>query len=363
MSSTRRRKTLSVVEQLAQAPHHFAFLQAVALLQRHALRQGKGVNPIGGFVPPESEAVRFVTNQSLSFPGAEIESVSATTNVAGRERWDVAVNFMGLSGSLGVLPYHYTELILQRLKMKDESLLTFFDLFNHRTISLFHEASTKYRLAHAYEKSAVGDEAGKDSHTQALLALIGLGTANLGERLFTRDEALLHYSGLLSQQIRTSSGLRQMLQHHFNVPITIREHIGQWQELIDDVRTRLPNGKRAPGQNNRLGKSAMLGRKGWLVQGKFRVIIGPLNGTQLQEFAPGNKVLKAMDEIVRFYSGIEYDYEFIIQIKRSELPFQVKLDSRNPPVMGWNSWLPQKKNRQKGSDEIVEISVYSGRLN
>ena len=37
------------------------------------------------------------------------------------------VNFMGLTGPMGVLPYAYTELILERLRAKDKSLQSFLE--------------------------------------------------------------------------------------------------------------------------------------------------------------------------------------------------------------------------------------------
>ncbi|MES2212854.1 MAG: type VI secretion system baseplate subunit TssG, partial [Pseudomonadota bacterium] len=164
------------------------------------------------------------------------------------------------------------------------------------------------------------------------------------------------------EQIKTSSGLRQILEEHFKVPIKIREFIGQWQELIDDVRSKLPQGKSSSGQNNRLGKSAMLGRKGWLAQGKFSVIIGPLNSTQLEDFSPGTKALKAMNEIVRLYAGMEYDYDFKIQIKKYDIPNRVKLDSKNSLCMGWNAWLAGKENKNISDNETMEISISAVRL-
>lgn len=363
MSTPGRRKDISVVQEIVQAPYKYTFVQAVRLLQRSAIvNSGRASRPVGQFIPPSTEAIRFSTHQSLSFPTAEIESITDTTNSAGEKQWNINVNFMGLTGSLGVLPYHYTEMILQRLKIKDESLRDFLDLFNHRTISLFYQASTKYKLATSYERSKINHDKKPDNFTQIFLSLLGLGTPHLRDRLYIKDESLIYYSGLLSEQIKGSSSLSKILQNHFGVPIKIREFIGQWQDLIDDVRTKLPEGKRSPGQNNRLGKTAMIGQKGWLAQGKFSIIIGPLNKTQLQEYAPGTTALKAMNEFVRLYAGVEYDYDFKIQIKKSDIPQRIKLDSNNPPSMSWNAWLSSKDTRVYGESETMEISVSAGRL-
>jgi type VI secretion system protein ImpH len=269
---------------------------------------------------------------------------------------------MGLTGSLGVLPFHYTEMLLKRLKLKDKSMQHFFDLFNHRTISLFYQASTKYSLPLQYEKNKLGRRQRQDNHSQALLSLIGLGTAHLNNRLITNDESLIQYSGHLTQQIRTASGLSQILQQHFSVPVKIKEFVGEWIELIDDVRSRLPSKRSSLGQNNCLGKSAMLGCKGWFVQGKISIIVGPLNNDQLERFSPDTSTLSAMNELVQFYLGTEHDYEFKIRIRKSTIPAKVALTASNQPRLGWNTWLSSKPNYSLNTEETIDISVSSGRI-
>ncbi len=363
MSSPSRRKNTSVIRQLAEAPYGYSFFQAVRLLERASALSADthtSRNPVARFTPPATEILRFHTYQSLRFPASEILSINQDES----HQWHMLVNFIGLSGAAGVLPYHYTELLLQRLKAKDESMLKFLDLFNHRTTSLFYQAANKYRLPLEYERKKLNPPVtGKtDSHTQSLLSIIGLGTGHLTERLHTRDESLLYYSGLLSKQIRTSTGLRQILKKHFGIPVQIKEFIGQWQQLIDDVRTRLPSRLNPEGCNNCLGKSAMLGRRGWFAQGKIRIILGPLDRKQLPAFAPGTRTLKALNEIVRIYVRMEYDYDFIIRIKRKDIPAGIQLNNKTPPVTGWNTWLSSRMQQQDRSHDTEDILISASRL-
>ena len=369
MSTTSRRKNPSVIHGLLARPFEYSFKQAMRLLERAAAYYaGKTTafarNPVARYTPPSSEVVRFHSRQSLSFPAAEISGIDEKKSPAGNNQWHMHINFMGLTGSSGIMPYHYSELVLKRLKIKDKSMMDFFDLFNHRLISLFYQASVKYNLPLEHERKKLNAAQGSenDTHTKILMALIGLGTNGLDRRLHTKDESLIYYSGLFTKKVRTSTGLKQIILNHFSIPVEIKEFIGQWQELIDDVRTRLPSPAHPRGQNSQLGKSVMLGRKGWFAQGKIRIILGPLSNKQLLTFAPGTATLKALDEIVRLYINFEHDYDYVMRIKRSDIPGTVRLTRDPAPILGWNTWLSPNTNQLGGRHGIVDIPVSARRL-
>ena len=369
MPTSSRRKNTSVIQGLLTRPFDYSFKQAVRLLERAAafysgIGPAPSKNPVARYTPPSSEVVRFHSRQSLSFPAAEISNIDDQPSASGANQWHMQVNFLGLTGSNGVMPYHYSELVLKRLKIKDKSMMNFFDLFNHRLISLFYQASVKYHLPLEHERKRLQAPLGTegDSPTKILLALIGLGTNGLNQRLYTKDDSLLFYSGLFTKKVRTSTGLKQIIFNHFNIPVQIKEFIGQWQELIDDVRTRLPGLAIPRGQNNQLGKSVMLGRKGWFAQGKIQIILGPLTAQQLHTFAPGTSTLKALNEIVKLYINFEHDYDFVMRIRRSDLPGAMRLFRDKPPILSWNSWLTPSQDQDGGSRAIVDIPVSARRL-
>lgn len=369
MSTPGRRTDISVIQQLLAEPFRYGFRQAVRLLERAAAYCGGtgpavSKNPVARYTPPASEVVRFHSRQSLAFPASELTAIEERTSLSGTRQWHMQVNFMGLTGSSGVLPYHYSELVLRRLKIKDRSMAEFLDLFNHRLVSLFFQASTKYRLPLEHERKKLGPAPGADADTgtRILMSLIGLGTSGLNRRLHTRDESLLYYSGLFTSKVRTAAGLRQIIFHHFRIPVEIREFIGQWQELIDDVRTRLPHPANRHGQNAQLGRSVMLGRKGWFSQGKIRIILGPLTTRQLSTFAPGTPTLRALDEIVRLYLNFELDYEFVMRIAHADIPHTAQLSHKNPPVLGWSTWMSANKGRLRDERAVADIPVSARRL-
>ena len=370
MSTEIRRKSTSVIQKLLESPEKYQLQQAARLLERAAYYATKGkdgtfaTNPIARFTPPSSECIRLATNTMLAFPAADISKIEQKNSSKHISQWHMHVNAMGLTGSMGVLPYHYTELMLKRSKQKDKTMQKFFDLFNHRTISLFIQAANKYRLPIQYERGRLQSKkhATDDHHTNSLLSLIGIGTKGLDNRLHTKDESLIYYSGLLSQRIRTASGLKQILSSHFKIPVEILQFVGQWQDLIDDVRTRLPDKFNPQGRNVCLGRSAMLGKSGWFAQGKIRVILGPLNKQQLHDFSPGTSSLKALHELTRLYVGFENDYEFLIRIRKRDFPDRLTLSKIEPPVVGWNTRLPSRITMSENENDTLDISVSSRRL-
>ena len=169
---------------LAAEPFSFEFFQAVRLLA--------GLFParqeVGRFQPPASEVVRFSAHATVSFPASEIQSLSLPED--GQPL--MTVNFMGLTGPLGVLPLYYTELVMERLRARDTGLRDFLDVFNHRSISLFYQAWEKYRFPIAYERG------GATTSSEMLQSMVGLGTPALANRQAVGDEALLFYTGLLA---------------------------------------------------------------------------------------------------------------------------------------------------------------------
>jgi type VI secretion system protein ImpH len=369
MSTASWRKNTAVIDKLVQHPYQFSFKQAVRVIERsnnyNDMVEMSAIQSVGCFMPPQSECIRFTTRQSLSFPSSEISSIEPLyQNNKENNQWRMELNFIGLTGSNGVLPYHYTETVLKRMKLKDRTVAEFFNLFNHRAASLFFQSSSKYFAPLEYERSRLPNNTSKankaksktDNFTQMLLSLVGLGTGNLTNRLYTSDESVLRYAGLLSSSVRTATGLKQILESHFCLPVEIKEFVGQWQPLIDDVRTKLPYGG-SSGQNNQLGKTVMLGKSGFFAQGKINIILGPLTAEQLHKFTPQTPYIKALDEFVRLYLGFEHDYSFILRTLKKELPTQASLSGQDKTILGWTSWLSSRRLSAEHGNTVVDIPI------
>src|SRR5260370_38074939 len=122
---------------LRQEPYAIRFFQAVRLLERLFPER----KPVGRFVNPAEEVVHFAANPSLAFPASEIQSLGWNE----KKPHQMTVNFHGLVGPVGALPQWYTGLVADRVRSGDRTLRDFLDIFNHRFLSLFYQASVKYR--------------------------------------------------------------------------------------------------------------------------------------------------------------------------------------------------------------------------
>jgi type VI secretion system protein ImpH len=310
MAAESRRPDPSVEESLFNESYRFEFFQAVKLLEQMFPDR----TPVGRqHTAPDEEVVRFRSHLSMSFPASAIHDIAEADRDGDPVQMTVA--FMGLTGPQGTLPQHYTELLLERVRQGDTVLRDFLDLFNHRLISLFYRAWEKYRLPLTYERAARREQE-DDTFAQYLFHLMGMGTTGLRGRMEVKDEALLSYTGLLSQHPHSASALQALLQDYFGVSVCIRQFVGQWLPLSAGNRTRLD----PQGANHRLGVNAVLGSHVWAQQAKFRLRLGPLTLAEFRHFLPAERGFSALVQLTHFFAGEECDFDVQLVLRAEEVP-------------------------------------------
>ncbi|MFP5209046.1 MAG: type VI secretion system baseplate subunit TssG [Acidobacteriota bacterium] len=323
---------------LEQEPYTVRFFQAVRLLERLYPER----NPVGLFVPPSSEVVQFSSVPTLSFPASEINNLELDKD--GRPR--LLVNFMGLCAAVGVLPHAYTEFLLERERVKDRAAGEFFDIFNHRIISLFYRGWQKYRFFIAYERTGSGD----DVISARLLDLIGLGTEGLTRRLNIEDDACLYYAGLLSARRPTAQGLKQLIEDYFEVPVSVEQFTGTWRRLPEQNRTYLRD---SGAFCERLGMGTIVGDETFDQHGAVTIRLGPLSFERYQEFLPGARANIELQSWVRLYTNREFDFVIRLVLDRNEVPvMNLGAGGIEASRLGLVSWI---KNRplERDPDEAT----------
>jgi type VI secretion system protein ImpH len=342
MVSPRGRTNPPLEEVVFQESFRFDFFEAVRMLER-IYRQRE---PVGRSSEPGNEVVRFRSHVALTFPPSAICELAQPEAPDGQPEMTVA--FMGLAGLVGVLPRHYTEMILERVRYKDFTLRDFLDLFNHRLISFFYRGWEKYRFPVAYER-AVQSRERYDPFSRCLFDFIGMGTPGLRERINVEGETLLFYAGLLAQQPHSASALEALLGDYLGTAVKAEQFIGQWLVLAPDQRARLNSAN----ENHALG-NAVLGARFWDQQAKFRLRIGPLNRRQFQELLPYQKRFGELVQLTRLVAGQELDFDVQLVLRALEVPLcalgKPGLDSSR---LGWSSWLKTKEFSVDAEDAVM----------
>lgn len=327
---------------LEREPYAVDFFQSVQLLERIY----PDMEPVGYFVPPANEVVRFVAHNRLSFPASEIQSIA----------WPpegppvMTVNFMGVTGPAGVLPHVYTLLLIERRFARDRRLQDFLDLFHHRLISLYYRAWRKYRITASFASS--GHRA-----TWYLSDLAGIGTAGLNDRQDLDDRSLLYFAGLLALQPRSAVAFEHFLREYFGVPVEVQQFAGAWYDVPPDAQCELIDEEDAPRQ---LGLGAVAGDQIWDHSSRARLRIGPLSLARYREFLPGTRTHRALRALARFYSGGQIDFDVQLVLERDQVPaYELGADDEGGLPLGLCSWAKTGGFEHDPDDAVVSLGEES----
>jgi len=304
MATPRRRTDPPLEQALFEEPYRFDFFQAVRLLGR--LRPDRAA--VGHEGLPGREVARFRARQSLNFPPSSIHELERPEDPSRPPEMTVA--FLGLTGPSGVLPRVYTELLMERRRAGDRTPTAFFDVFNHRAISLFYRAWEKYRFV-------VAREHGRDDRfSHAVFSLLGLGASPLRNRHEFADDTLLFYAGFFAQRHRPAVVLEALLRDYFGVPLEVRQFVGRWLKLAPDDRSAAG----ASGANNALGASTILGSKVWDEQGTIEIRVGPLSFPEFLSHQPDGPSSMPLAQMVRLFLDGEFDVRVRLVLRADEVP-------------------------------------------
>ena len=371
-SSVMEYKPGSILSQLFREPGAFDFFQAVALVERSSPASGD----IGRVALPSREPLTFRAAMGSAFPRSAVFEILPPTTTQPQAEMTVAL--LGLTGPSGALPRHYTELIhrIQREARGSErhALRDWFDLFNHRLLSLFYRAWDKHRPWQAYARGEMLQRQ-PDTLTTAIFSFAGLGLPELRDRLRVtsidgdlfahrattlaeiHNLSLARYSGLLAQRPRTAGNLQQLLGDYFSLPVKVEQFRGQWLDLEPAQQTQLGRGEETCG----LGATAIVGSRVWDVQSKFRVQLGPLTYQQFAALLPSRtptqegKAFYLLCHLTRLFAGPEFDFDVQLVLERDEVPpCQLTSNPASSPRLGWNTWLGAGNAKCDAADAVFE---------
>jgi type VI secretion system protein ImpH len=323
MESPARRQAdaLTFFAELAAAPYRYDFYQTLRRLEclhDEKPRWGRALRPL-------DEPVRLGQEPELSFAPSPLASFDVRDGGPPR----LQVRLFGLCGPNGPLPIHLTEYARERLQHAgDPTFSRFLDVFHHRFLALF------YRAWAQAQPCVSRDRPRDDRFTTYVGAFVGIAPAPFRRRDSVPDLAKLFHVAALIRQPRNAEGLTRILRHFFRVPVRVEQFVGHWLPLAVGERTLL-----AP-RRAELGATAVLGRRVWDRQHKFRIHLGPLTLEQYESFLPGGAPLRQLVDWVRTYLCYELDWDVRLALARADVP-RLTLGGRRR--LGWTTWLGRRR--------------------
>lgn len=340
----------SVKAVLAQEPYRFDPFQAARLLEALAPDADK----LATSADPRREAMRFVGAGTLGFPASAIRAIKPDRPdqlEPSQQQVELVITFLDLIGQNGPLPHAYTEMVRDRLTQKDPTMKAFLDLFVHRLASLLIRAKRQ----HYPGLDNLPPERGR--MTGYLLAMLGLGTPGLAQRLAIPDRLLLRYAALFSARPRSGVGLVQILTDMLSVPVRLQSMRGRWLPLSPADHSRLADRRGFGGQNARLGQGVVLGTKVWAQDEGICLEVGPLSLRAFQALLPGGRQHLRVAALIRFYLERDLEVSMRLVLHRDSIPPLVLhgagCDHR--ARLGLTSWLSTRAASQ--DDEQVTLTI------
>lgn len=355
MHAPKRRFEPAVIERLFAQPYRFQYFQAVRMIEVWLRRRGM----------PEEGALanflRFQNSTSLAFPASEIEALRPEPpDIAPDSRTLAAAlhsselryvrltpTFMGLLGSSGAMPAHYTERIAaQQLAERDDGPRAFLDTFSNRTLALFYEAWRKYRVELKYGGS-------RDGFLPLLLSLAGMGHHALRHRLSDRgdgvlDESIAYFATAMRQRPASSVQIARVLSEYFGQAVRAEQFIGRWYDVPVAQQTALGL------SNAMLGAGAMAGTRVWQRDLRLRLVIGPLDLAAYESFLPGGRAARALAGMVTMFTGLSLEYEVQLVLRGADVR-GVTLGTGTTGRLGWDGFLVDGQEQQDRADVRYEI--------
>ena len=342
---------LSEAKGFFEEPWSFDFFQAVKVVETW-VRWGRRrerlpePEPAGSTYDPLTDPIQFSAAVSFAFSPSDVSELHLGQDDVQVPR--MQVDFLGLAGARGPLPSFYSELIRDRRRVGDNALRDFFDIFNHRLIALL------YRIRQRNRPSLSTDRPDRHPFAGYLLSLAGLkdeaaqGTFDEARLLDDNPETdriegisardTLFYSGMLWHRERSMHGLEKLLSHFFEFPVTGFELHGRWISLPDDARTALS----VKSRQNRLGQTAVAGKRVWDPQAGFVLEIGPVSWDTFIAFLPIGERFSALLRLTRYYIRSAFDFGLRMVVDSSEVHNRrsgLSTNGLTGPRLGWTSWL------------------------
>ncbi|HAS6054978.1 type VI secretion system baseplate subunit TssG [Vibrio vulnificus] len=267
---------------------------AIHLIETHLLQAD---SHLGSDALPKNEKIQLTVSQRLGYEARELINVVSNSQ---SNKLTLQTNIIGLTGEQGVLPSHYSELVMQRARENDTAMKDFFDIFNHRLLSLYYRCWLSYQLAAQFRSK-------KNIQSSPIQKVLSSLTGNCG------SEAIF-WGGVFSTKQRSRGFVKNIVEFYTDCEVLIDELRGEWVHMDEDDQTRLCGRNLVEGQHSALGLGAVIGKRIWDVSGGITILLLP----------------KDSEVVYRILSkgGLDHIKSLVTKIVGAEKTIQWKLRAR-----------------------------------
>ncbi|HEX7647881.1 MAG TPA: type VI secretion system baseplate subunit TssG [Noviherbaspirillum sp.] len=313
-----------LISRLRDNPHEFDLFQAISILERSEPAR----EPVGTSVGLD-EAVRLAAHVDLAFAPSDISSVD--DSVQPGPPLTLKARAFSLAGAQGSLPMPFTELIMERRRLRDHAGLDFLDIFNQRVLGFLYRSRRKHRLA-----LNAGDVANA-ALVRSLDALSGLGRAE-GARGPGGELAWLRHAGVQGAAPRSMASLLAVVRDRLGVHFSGRQFVGGWNALATEERACLHDKRHFPGMQSRLGMGACLGSRAWDQGAGMELSTPPLDAATFSALLPGGETSALLGWLVARH--LQRDIQVVVRLDLKSQP-ATRLGQSEPlaPRLGLSAWL------------------------
>ncbi|MDN3680814.1 type VI secretion system baseplate subunit TssG [Vibrio tapetis subsp. quintayensis] len=315
----------SALERLATGQFHVELDKAWQMFKHRA--EHRGIRP----------KLRFSAESLPAHYQTQVTSVSSDS----QGHYVMKTPLMALAGSRGVMPRTmYRQALSAQFDLGDEAALDFFDSFNNRYFRLYCQTELKHDLCSQLEEETFSWNQHKQSVTTMLSSFGGQHEAND----VVPKSHLIQYSGLLGLKLTCPHALKHLLEDYFGAQFVIEPSGLEYQPLTPCSLTQL--GGR--GQNRQLGMGALLGKHAPMVGQKLNIKLCPKNYRHYLSIRSDQKMIRAIEHLVRSYMGINIKYKLYMKVDSRYLP-RVKLASsaESGLKVGQSAWMNSRTNQQQ----------------
>ncbi|MHA6198505.1 type VI secretion system baseplate subunit TssG [Pseudomonas wadenswilerensis] len=280
----------------------------------------------------EHQLIRLGNRADLGFPASD---VSLARRLEGDlpHQYLVQATFLGIHGADSPLPSYYLERLAYEAGQKEGIRPAFFDFFNHRLLTLLHQAWRKYRHYIRFRPGA------SDRLSQRLFALVGLKDDAIRGATPIAWSRLLSFAGAVVHRSRSPDMVTGLVAHCFDLSdVTIRDFELRCTDIDVQDRTQLARSNGALGESFRIGDSVRTRHC------KFTLVIAGLSQARFRQFLPDGEDFERLRMLIAYLLRDQTPCDLELVLCESEVP-AFNLGDDSGCQLGWTSFLAQPQRR------------------